>query len=557
MRLKTTNSVTLAIVSWLTSYLPAGAPFQSSPPPPPPPFSSRTVPTATSPPVMQSQHNSSLQQARNVLPPLQTQEALAQAASLRPASGMSISAMLGADAAPSRDIKREINRVPSRNTPVSILSPLQGSPVSAGNSMPRGGTTFEKYKSWVPENPRSSHVFSNPLPPRPFSDNGPFDHSRFGQPLMAPNSQSSPRSFGPSEAPMSNEPPSFTTRKYSHSDPHQSGAGRFSRISAGREGDTIHENRFKSYDPTSFEEEARRRASKESLDKRDGSARIPLAPTQIGEHDPAPNGTTAYNHAIPGRDARKSAPDRRTLSYDDKPNPSQAIQHPLSRLNNLPTVPDAEYHRGALEPLSTISKALQEPRRSITLSESPELRRDSPLSHLQRQLAASAAGADDSGSSPEQSRKMLSLLNDNKRGRASPLPQAVQGVQAQLKGPASEPGIKNEFARMFSGIGSGVGSAVSTPVPPDTQPPDLPSSPVGPDEVDRSTPLGRKNELINQAKTRNTSQSAVRRRRKTKEGDIKKENDEGNGSRLARGANGRGQKRTRNNYQNVTSIGQG
>lgn len=53
---------------------------------------------------------------------------------------------------------------------------------------------------------------------------------------------------------------------------------------------------------------------------------------------------------------------------------------------------------------------------------------------------------------------MLMESNRN-RGRFSPLPQAVQGAQRRTSGPASDPGIKNEFARMFSGIGSGVGSA--------------------------------------------------------------------------------------------------
>jgi hypothetical protein len=53
----------------------------------------------------------------------------------------------------------------------------------------------------------------------------------------------------------------------------------------------------------------------------------------------------------------------------------------------------------------------------------------------------------------------------NRKGRISPLPQAVQGAQAQLGGPGGEPGIKSEFGRMFSGIGSGVsGLGVPSPV---------------------------------------------------------------------------------------------
>ncbi|USW46692.1 Putative histone deacetylation protein Rxt3 [Septoria linicola] len=47
----------------------------------------------------------------------------------------------------------------------------------------------------------------------------------------------------------------------------------------------------------------------------------------------------------------------------------------------------------------------------------------------------------------------------NRRGRNSPLPQAVQGAQPRHVGPGGDnPGIKMEFGRMFSGLGSGVGS---------------------------------------------------------------------------------------------------
>lgn len=55
-----------------------------------------------------------------------------------------------------------------------------------------------------------------------------------------------------------------------------------------------------------------------------------------------------------------------------------------------------------------------------------------------------------------QHRNLLGLGPDGKRaGRASPLPQAVQGAQAQIIG---EPNIKGELGRVFSGIGSGVGT---------------------------------------------------------------------------------------------------
>lgn len=59
------------------------------------------------------------------------------------------------------------------------------------------------------------------------------------------------------------------------------------------------------------------------------------------------------------------------------------------------------------------------------------------------------------GVSPEMGRKS---------GRGSPLPQAVQGAQPRHIGPGGrDPSIKNEFGRMFSGLGSGVGGS-STPI---------------------------------------------------------------------------------------------
>lgn len=88
----------------------------------------------------------------------------------------------------------------------------------------------------------------------------------------------------------------------------------------------------------------------------------------------------------------------------------------------------------------------------------------------------------------------LAMLMENNRrgGRFSPLPQAVQGAQGRTNGPASDPGIKNEFARMFSGIGSGVGSA--GPTGSGTSTPFAPPSPTMSHEQ-RSTPLNARSEL--------------------------------------------------------------
>ncbi|KIV98205.1 hypothetical protein, variant [Exophiala mesophila] len=66
-----------------------------------------------------------------------------------------------------------------------------------------------------------------------------------------------------------------------------------------------------------------------------------------------------------------------------------------------------------------------------------------------------------------QHRAILSLAHDSKRGRYSPVPQAVQGAQAQT--PVPDAGIKTEQGRVFSGIGGALGTAsqpqTSTPQP--------------------------------------------------------------------------------------------
>lgn len=66
-----------------------------------------------------------------------------------------------------------------------------------------------------------------------------------------------------------------------------------------------------------------------------------------------------------------------------------------------------------------------------------------------------------------QHRAILSLAHDSKRGRYSPVPQAVQGAQAQT--PVPDAGIKTEQGRVFSGLGGALGTAsqpsTSTPQP--------------------------------------------------------------------------------------------
>ena len=114
----------------------------------------------------------------------------------------------------------------------------------------------------------------------------------------------------------------------------------------------------------------------------------------------------------------------------------------------------------------------------------------------------------------------LAMLMENNRrgGRFSPLPQAVQGAQGRTNGPASDPGIKNEFARMFSGIGSGVGSA--GPTGSGTSTPFAPPSPTMSHEQ-RPTPLHARSELGIAKPT--TSSRRGKRSRKARDVDTKAE----------------------------------
>jgi Histone deacetylation protein Rxt3 len=56
-----------------------------------------------------------------------------------------------------------------------------------------------------------------------------------------------------------------------------------------------------------------------------------------------------------------------------------------------------------------------------------------------------------------QHRTILGLNAESKRGRFSPVPQAVQGAQAHT--PVPDAGIKSEHGRVFSGLGGGLGTS--------------------------------------------------------------------------------------------------
>ena len=123
---------------------------------------------------------------------------------------------------------------------------------------------------------------------------------------------------------------------------------------------------------------------------------------------------------------------------------------------------------------------------------------------------------------PLRSSLALFVENSKRGGRVSPLPQAVQGAQRQSMTPASDPGIKSEFARMFSGIGSGVGSGMPRPALADSGPssPFTHRSPTRVWEAERPLPLAGRSSLVELNKPRVASRGG-RRSRKTRYEEVK------------------------------------
>ncbi|KAJ5666661.1 hypothetical protein N7462_011070 [Penicillium macrosclerotiorum] len=129
-----------------------------------------------------------------------------------------------------------------------------------------------------------------------------------------------------------------------------------------------------------------------------------------------------------------------------------------------------------------------------------------------------------------QHRNLLGVGVDGKRGgRASPLPQAVQGAQAPFIGSSGEPSIKNELGRVFSGIGSGVGGVTggSSGSGPSTP---LISSPFKRDSVTGRSVNGDADDKV----ARPASATGTRRSRKSRDEDVQIDLEGGRGNRRVR-----------------------
>jgi hypothetical protein len=136
----------------------------------------------------------------------------------------------------------------------------------------------------------------------------------------------------------------------------------------------------------------------------------------------------------------------------------------------------------------------------------------------------------------QQQRSFLGVQEINRKGRVSPLPQAVQGAQGQLGGPGGEPGIKSEFGRMFSGIGSGVGSAMGVPSPVTAGPQSMPFSNSGQlRREDLESLAGQESPIESGGHQIPRTASRGGRRRKLKEEDSKGDDESSTGRRTPSG----------------------
>ena len=204
-------------------------------------------------------------------------------------------------------------------------------------------------------------------------------------------------------------------------------------------------------------------------------------PPPPSHEPPRMNGFSgAYDTKPPGvREIPRTVPP--TTQPSPSAPPSQAVSPEFKR-----TSTNGSVNRGLA---SILNGPTSQPADLSSLISQNMMRQDSAQSHSDRSIygerslfrhfspmAGSVASHNMAGPLEEQGRKgsdeishktIVGLGLENRRGRYSPVPQAVQGAQAQT--PVPDGGVKSEQGRVFSGIGGGIGSS-TTPVPATSSP---------------------------------------------------------------------------------------
>lgn len=189
-------------------------------------------------------------------------------------------------------------------------------------------------------------------------------------------------------------------------------------------------------------------------------------------------------YSSPRMDRERSSQGPSRFQGGNFPNPLRDEQQSLFR----PTFPPTS-HPAPEAPRESIENRAQDTRRQLSRPSPPPMHLptyergrngfvDRPMTleeHQRMEMMHREQHRKESEGSVH--RALLNISPElDRRGRNSPLPQAVQGAQPRHIGPGGDnPGIKMEFGRMFSGLGAGVGS--TTPKPHSHHPPNGDTTP--------------------------------------------------------------------------------
>lgn len=281
-----------------------------------------------------------------------------------------------------------------------------------------------------------------------------FEHSRrssLGGPLPRPNSQPQPQNFPSVTSAFSMPPSRETIGPEYRTHISDASSARRDQILPPRRQDSLLQEAY----------------------PRDASRQSPATPL---EYRPTYSGIAAHLPLTEKTDERKalspwetstSSPTLRRIGQAEAIPPM-----PFESPGRVVTAPPEPLRR--LSPPLYTSQPPPQPDQNALVENKPlgerqemsQHRHYSPFSAPASQQQLPTHSTDESNRRPTedlpQHRSLLNVANENKRGgRASPVPQAVQGAQAQIVGP--ETAIKSEHGRVFSGIGGGVGSVTTGP----------------------------------------------------------------------------------------------
>lgn len=471
------------------------------PPPPPPSFPRPHMPPPSSPQQHQQQHPPQPQTQRAPFPSFAPGRDLAgRGPSHRPGSSMSISSLIGGDTASSDrppQSQSSPSNAPVNNHGMQPPSPRRGHPSgSRPDFQPFQRQTPPERIAYPNTTTRAPEGQGYPAgsPPRPYSNNygspeqpraplpqtsQPYKPMRFQssrQYTSAPNDPHArdPRSSGSGVPPRPNSQPSGPpTPSESESRPSHEGLG------GQRVVYTQHEER--------------RRTLGESHHSRPNTAEI-FGGGQNSDRDrPMTVQPLSHSPFSPPRDHRDvMAPHPPVQGLWRQAVPEERRREPPESRREDP--PPQFQHYGGYPPASQVTSSYGNPT-------SEEMVRGRSLDHLSHRVveqyhapptsdpnnndrqkaeelsrSLSTGGGYPNRPPYDQSRRMMEEMQSSKpylglgpeaskrTGRASPLPQAVQGAQAQPLSIGKDPSIKSEFGRMFSGLGIGPPSRQS-PMP--------------------------------------------------------------------------------------------